>query len=90
MLGAKVGQRPLQEVEVILQELGYCLAFHTASGGLSVLIHSWKVLYPPVVITVKCHGCECYSVLYESLAEVAEKEPFDLTRFEFVANLESS
>jgi hypothetical protein len=90
MLGTKVGQQPLAEVEKILQERGYSLAFHTPNKGLSVLISSWKVLYPPVVVSVTCHGQECYGVLYDSLVEVDEKEPYALSRFEFVENLESS
>lgn len=89
MIGTKVGQQPLQEVEKILQEQGYYLAFHT-ENGLSVLIYSWKVLYPPVVVTVNCHGIECYSALYESLTEVDEKGPFALSRFEFEGNRASS
>jgi hypothetical protein len=89
MLGTQVGQQPLEKVEKILQEQNYCLAFHTEKNGLSVLIGSWAVMYPPVVVTVTCHGRECYSALYKSLAEVDEKEPFALPRFEFVENIES-
>lgn len=89
MLGTKVGQQPLQEVEKILQEQNYCLAFHTENNSLSVLIFSWVVMYPPVVVTVTCHGRECYCALYDTLAEVAEKEPFALARFAFVENSES-
>ena len=80
MVGTKVGQRSVSEVEHIIRD-GYDLTFDTEDNGLFVEV-TWYAERASVLVL--CHHREEYSQGYDSLQLLRDAQHWDLSRFEIV------